>query len=141
MEVNSSPGLEGIERVTGIDVADAIVQHLEEQATFPELDIRQRLTLKSGYGVAEFQINARSELAGKTLRASGLRDRDVQVLSIQRGSVVIPNPRGDREVLPGDILLCFGKHITLKGLIPPQQRLKKTAKRKKGDGIARLSAK
>jgi ribosomal protein S6--L-glutamate ligase len=122
MEVNSSPGLEGIETATGIDVAGAIVEHLEEQVLFPELDLRQRLTLKSGYGVAEFPVVISSELAGRTLGESGLRDRDVQVLSITRGSVIIPNPRGDREILPGDVLLCFGKHITLKSLIPPHER-------------------
>jgi ribosomal protein S6--L-glutamate ligase len=129
MEVNSSPGLEGIEHATGIDVADAIIAHLEEQVGFPEVDVRQRLTLKSGYGVAEFQVVPTSDLAGKNLRQSGLRDRDVQVLSITRGSVVIPNPRGDREILPGDILLCFGKHITLKGLLPPKPRRTKKQRR------------
>jgi ribosomal protein S6--L-glutamate ligase len=29
LEVNASPGLEGIESVTGVDVADAVVGHLE----------------------------------------------------------------------------------------------------------------
>jgi ribosomal protein S6--L-glutamate ligase len=29
LEVNASPGLEGIEAVTGVDVADAVVEHLE----------------------------------------------------------------------------------------------------------------
>lgn len=134
LEVNSSPGLEGIETTTGIDVAQAIVAHLEEQVQFPEVDIRQRLTLKSGYGVAEIQISGASELAGKTLRDSGLRDRDVQVLSITRGSIIIPNPRGDREILPGDMLLCFGKHITLRGLMPAtgrraKSKIKKTKKK------------
>ena len=117
LEVNSSPGLEGIETSTRIDVADAIVEHLEEQAQFPELDLRQRLTIKSGYGVAEFQVSAESELAGKTLINSGLRDRDVHVLSIQRGSIIVPNPKGERQILPGDVLLCFGKHITMKSYI------------------------
>jgi ribosomal protein S6--L-glutamate ligase len=32
MEVNSSPGLEGIEKTTGVDVADAIIEHLERDA-------------------------------------------------------------------------------------------------------------
>jgi len=32
LEVNSSPGLEGIERVTSVDVAGAIVEHLERAA-------------------------------------------------------------------------------------------------------------
>jgi ribosomal protein S6--L-glutamate ligase len=32
LEVNSSPGLEGIEKVTGVDVADAIIAHAESYA-------------------------------------------------------------------------------------------------------------
>jgi ribosomal protein S6--L-glutamate ligase len=32
LEVNASPGLEGIEASTGVDVADAIIAHCEEQA-------------------------------------------------------------------------------------------------------------
>jgi ribosomal protein S6--L-glutamate ligase len=35
MEVNSSPGLEGIERASGIDVADAILEYLERDARRP----------------------------------------------------------------------------------------------------------
>ncbi len=117
MEVNSSPGLEGIEKATGIDVATAMVDHLEEQVLFPDLDLRQRLTLKSGYGVAEFVVGPRSELAGVMLKHSFLRERDVHVLSITRGSVVIPNPGGSHEIFPGDQLLCFGKLLTLKSYI------------------------
>jgi ribosomal protein S6--L-glutamate ligase len=33
MEVNSSPGLEGIQRTTGVDVAEAIIEQLEREAT------------------------------------------------------------------------------------------------------------
>jgi ribosomal protein S6--L-glutamate ligase len=33
MEVNSSPGLEGIQKTTGVDVADAIIEHLEREAS------------------------------------------------------------------------------------------------------------
>lgn len=118
VEVNSSPGLEGIEAATGVDVAGAMVEHIEEEVRFPEIDIRQRLTLKKGYGVAEIPIDAVSELCGKTIEASGLRERDVLVLTIQRGSLSIPNPRKTREILAGDVLLCFGKTLTLKGLAP-----------------------
>jgi len=121
MEVNSSPGLEGIEAATGVDVAGEIVQLIENEVLFPEIDIRQRLTLQSGYGVIEVPVDARSEICGKTVRNSGLRERDVLVLTIQRESVTIPNPRGDREILAGDVLLCFGKTLTLKGLAPPRK--------------------
>jgi ribosomal protein S6--L-glutamate ligase len=118
MEVNSSPGLEGIEEATGIDVADGIVEHIEEQVLFPEIDLRQRLTLQSGYAVMEVPVAEGSELAQKTLSESGLRNRDIVVLTIQRGSVSIPNPKGSREILPGDRLLCFGKMIALRALSP-----------------------
>lgn len=122
MEVNSSPGLEGIERATKVDVADAVIKHIEEAASFPEVDIRQRLTLKAGYSIAEIPVTQRSELAHKTLSNSSLKERDILVLYIIRGSLSIPNPRGDREILPGDVLLCFGKQITLKDLLPPRKK-------------------
>ena len=32
MEVNSSPGLEGVEKATGIDVAGKIIEYLETHA-------------------------------------------------------------------------------------------------------------
>jgi ribosomal protein S6--L-glutamate ligase len=34
MEVNSSPGLEGIQKTTDVDVADAIIEHIERQVHF-----------------------------------------------------------------------------------------------------------
>jgi len=30
LEVNSSPGLEGIEEVSGVDIADLIVEYIED---------------------------------------------------------------------------------------------------------------
>lgn len=122
MEVNSSPGLEGIEKATGADVADAIIDLIEHEVLFPEIDIRQRLSLSAGYAVTEIPIDSRSEICNATLRESRLRQQDVLVLSIRRGGLVIPNPSGDQEILPGDVLLCYGKMITLKGLAPSARR-------------------
>jgi len=129
MEVNSSPGLEGIEAATGVDVAGEIIQLIESEVLFPEIDIRQRLTLQSGYGVIEIPVDERSEFVGKTIQGSQLRERDVLVLTMQRGSITIPNPRVDRVILPGDVLLCFGKTLTLKGLAPPPRKRKRTRRR------------
>jgi ribosomal protein S6--L-glutamate ligase len=117
LEVNSSPGLQGIETATGIDVADTIVRLLEDKVLFPEVDLRQRLTLKSGYGVAEVTVARESPLANKTLRELDLRQREVLVLNILRGSITIPSPNGDAKILPGDHLICHGKLLTLKLLM------------------------
>jgi len=38
MEVNSSPGLEGIQKATDVDVADAIIEHIEREVTFRPTD-------------------------------------------------------------------------------------------------------
>ncbi|MCA9445904.1 MAG: 30S ribosomal protein S6--L-glutamate ligase, partial [Candidatus Omnitrophica bacterium] len=51
LEVNSSPGLEGIERATQKDIAGAIIEDIEHQVLFPDVDLRQRLRLAAGYGV------------------------------------------------------------------------------------------
>ncbi|MCZ7604871.1 MAG: 30S ribosomal protein S6--L-glutamate ligase [Planctomycetota bacterium] len=120
MEVNSSPGLEGIEHATGVDIAGEMIKHVEEQVLFPDLDIRQRLTLDRGYGVAEIPIGPESPLVGKPIKESGLRDQDILVLSIMREGQTIPNPRNTREILAGDRLLCYGKLLAMKTLFPAQ---------------------
>ncbi len=125
MEVNSSPGLEGIEKTTGIDIAGALIQHIEEQSLFPEMDYRQRLTLNRGYGVVEFVIESDSSLVGQTIEQSRLREQDIVVLSINRQDVLIPNPRATRELMSGDQLICYGKLVTLKTLIPKVSRTRR----------------
>jgi ribosomal protein S6--L-glutamate ligase len=117
MEVNSSPGLEGIEGVTKLDIAGEIIDYIAEQVNFPELDIRQRLTVSTGYGVAELHVPVGSRFVGQSIEQSGLRDLDIAVLTLQRGTSVIPNPRGSRVIEPDDRLLCFGKMATMKDLI------------------------
>lgn len=116
MEVNASPGLEGIEHATGVDVADAIIAHTEEEVLFPDIDLRQRLTLNPGYGMLEIRVEEGSEIARKKISELGLRERDVVVLSIVRGDVALPNPGGDDRILPGDALVCFGNTAGLKAL-------------------------
>lgn len=117
MEVNSSPGLQGIEGATGIDIAGQIIESIEDRAAFPELDLRQRLSLAKGYGVAEIPVQPGSPLVDQTLAELELRDRDVLVLSITRGSVMIPNPGGAERLLAGDLALCYGKRIILRTLL------------------------
>ena len=122
MEVNSSPGLEGIETATELDVAGAIVDYVGNQVAFPELDIRQRLTVSTGYGVTELQVGAGSNLVGMTIAESGLRDLDISILTLTRGTTVIPNPRQNRVLEPNDRLLCFGKLEAMRDLVPARRR-------------------
>ena len=126
MEVNSSPGLEGIETCTQLDVAGAIVDYIAAQVDFPEIDLRQRLTVSRGYGVAEIHVPEGSDFIGKTV--ASVRDRDINVLTLYRGTTVIPNPRSDRVLEATDRLLCFGKQEYMKGMIPEKTRKKRKPK-------------
>jgi ribosomal protein S6--L-glutamate ligase len=130
MEVNSSPGLQGIETCTGVDIASALIGLIEDEVLLPDIDIRQRLTLRNGYGVTEVPIGPHSELCGRTVGDCGLRERDTVILSITRHSVTIPNPRPEREIRAGDSLLCYGKMLTLKNLVPPKPERPKSKRHK-----------
>ncbi|HPF35165.1 MAG TPA: 30S ribosomal protein S6--L-glutamate ligase [Candidatus Krumholzibacteria bacterium] len=128
MEVNSSPGLEGIESCTGLDVAGAIIDYVSDQVAFPELDIRQRLTVSRGYGVAELVIPEGFELVGRTIADSGLRERDIVVLTLNRGTRVISNPKTSRELEAGDRLLCYGRLDAMRDLVPERRKRKRKRK-------------
>ena len=122
MEANSSPGLEGIETATKLDIAGAIIDHIANQVAFPEIDVRQRLTVSTGYGVAELLVHEGADLIGTTIADSGLREKDVTVLTLHRGHTVIPNPRLSRELEAGDRLLCFGKLEEMRSMVPERRR-------------------
>jgi ribosomal protein S6--L-glutamate ligase len=128
MEVNSSPGLEGIEGATGLDVAGAVIDYIAQRVNLPDIDIRQRLTVSASYGVAEIFLPEGSDLVGKTIESSGLRDRDIVVLTLNRGTAVISNPRGTRVIEPNDRLLCYGKLDSMRDLVPEKQRRKRKTK-------------
>ena len=125
MEVNSSPGLEGIETATGLDVAGAVIDYIAAQVDFPEIDLRQRLTVSKGYGVTEIFVPEGSRFVGQTITDTKMSDSDINVLTLNRGAKIIPNPRGDRSLEAGDKLLCFGKLESMRGMIPARTRRKR----------------
>ena len=129
MEVNSSPGLEGIEKATKLDVAGAIIDYIDNQVAFPQIDVRERLSVSTGYGVAELVVHGDAELVGVRLGDSGLRDRDITVLTLHRGTQVVPNPSGKQVLEAEDRLLCFGKLEEMRSMIPTRPKLRTRVKK------------
>lgn len=121
MEVNSSPGLQGIETATGIDIADLVIANIEDHVLFPEVDLKQRLRLAAGYRVAEVTVHNMPELEGKPLRETPLSERNIYIMSIRRQRQLIPNPKGDDTIEEGDVLLCFGEGRQLRSLLPERR--------------------
>ena len=121
MEVNSSPGFEGIERATDLDIAGSIIDYVANQVAFPELDIRQRLTVSAGYGVVELSIHEGAALLTAGATIGELREQDISVLTLHQGPIVIPNPRSDRVIEVDDRLLCFGNLEVMRALVPERR--------------------
>ncbi len=128
MEVNSSPGLEGIETCTELDIAGAVIDYISAQVDFPEIDLRQRLTVSKGYGVTEIYVPEGSNFVGISIKETRLSEQDINVLTLYRGSKVIPNPRADRLLESHDKLLCFGKLEAMRDMIPPKTRKRRQPK-------------
>ncbi|GAA3920274.1 RimK family alpha-L-glutamate ligase [Litoribacillus peritrichatus] len=126
MEVNSSPGLEGIETCTGLDVAGAIIEYIAAQVDFPEIDVRQRLTVSKGYGIGEIYIPEGSKFVGKSIQETQIQEQDINVLTLYRGNKVIPNPRRDRVLESDDKLLCFGKMESMRSMVPAKARRRRS---------------
>ncbi len=122
MEVNSSPGLEGIETCTDLDIAGAVIDYIAAQVDFPEIDLRQRLTVSKGYGVTEIYVPEGSNFVGKSISETNLGELDINVLTLYRGNKVIPNPRNSRVLEPDDKLLCFGKMEYMRDMVPKKAR-------------------
>ncbi|MEZ4754250.1 MAG: RimK family alpha-L-glutamate ligase [Bdellovibrionota bacterium] len=117
MEVNASPGLEGIEKCTGINIAGKIIEHIEEQRHFPDLDLNERLSLSKGFVICEIPVIQDTGFIGESIADQNFEQQEIQVLSIERQEHVIPNPPDDFQLLEGDVMLCYGKKAAIRALM------------------------
>ena len=121
MEVNSSPGLQGIERATGLDIAREIIRFIDNQVAFPDLDVRQRLSASIGHGVAELLVREDGSFVGRPISDTDINERHITVLMVQRNGDVFPNPRASFVLEANDRLLCFGSLEEMRSMIPARR--------------------
>ena len=93
--------------------------------------MKEKLSVSKGYGITEILIPKESEYVGKTIGSSGLREKDINALSLHRHGKVFPNPKGDKVLEAEDRILCFGKIEAMKDLIPEKTRKRRKPKIKK----------
>lgn len=99
------------------NLTNKIRKTLRKKLHFEKFQIEELLQQPDGYGVATIIIEKKSKLTGSTLTKSGFREKDVLILSIERGEELIHVPDGKTRILAGDRLICYGKLDNLKGLI------------------------
>lgn len=111
LEVNSSPGLEGIEKASGVNVAGAIVDFVMEDTAFSEVDIGQLLRTIPGSGVLSLQLRNHPKMVGKRLRDVFA---SVPVFALSRGNRLVWNPEEDLQLRYDDVLVCYGELTELR---------------------------
>lgn len=97
-------------------IRSAAEEWLRKRTDLEAVDVVEILHQPEGYGIASLRVDEESTLAHKGIAASGLRVRDILVLSIERAGVIIPLPTADRTILPGDSLICYGQIRTIRHL-------------------------
>ena len=106
LEVNSSPGLEGIEKASGVNVAGEIIDYVISESDFTEVNVDQLLKTIPGQGVVSVHMKNHPNMVGSKI--SDLFSGDVPVFAISRADDLIWNPEKDTQVRFHDVLLCYG---------------------------------
>ena len=107
LEVNSSPGLEGIEKASGVNVAGAIIDYVVSESNFTEVNVDQLLKTVPGQGVVSLHMKNLPHLVGSKI--SDLFRGDIPVFAISRSGDLIWNPDKNLQLRFHDILLCYGE--------------------------------
>ena len=111
LEVNSSPGLEGIEKASGVNVAGAIIDYVMEDTAFSEVDIGQLLRTVPGSGVLSLQLRNHPKMVGQRLSDVFA---SVPVFALSRGNRLVWNPDPDLQLRYDDVLVCYGELTELR---------------------------
>ena len=119
LEVNSSPGLEGIEKATGVNVAGHIMAHVVENHAFTPLNLNQLLSNKEGYGTLTLKVRKYPELIGRALGDLMTQDEDASIAAISRAGAHIWNPSPDLTLREADDVIFYGELEALNLRIRP----------------------
>ena len=109
LEVNSSPGLEGIEKASGINVAGEIIDYVMSEAAFSEVDLDQLLRTVPGSGVISLQLRNHPSMVGKKISDLFIYDNDVPLIALSRDSNLMWNPRLETQLRYDDVVICYGE--------------------------------
>ena len=110
LEVNSSPGLEGIESASGINVAGAIIDYCIAHQGFSKVGLDQLLRSRPGHGVVSFSTARHQIFNGKQIGDlfTDIEQHNV-VFAIAREGMHIWKPRRTFILRKGDEIICYGE--------------------------------
>jgi Trk K+ transport system NAD-binding subunit len=98
-------------------LTEAISHLLRRYTQLPTRDIAGLLDLSGDYSVSELMVSDGDWIAGRSLGELGLRDEGVVVLGLTRkDGRYLAAPTGHTGVVPGDILVVYGRSELLNEL-------------------------
>jgi len=113
LEVNSSPGLEGIEKASGANVAGAIIDFVSNDHNFAEVNMDLILNTVPGMGALSIHMKNHPYLVGFTI--SELHgSRKPAVMALSRDGDLIWNPEDETQLRFNDVIICYGELEDLK---------------------------
>ncbi|MEJ6654378.1 MAG: hypothetical protein QNL55_08450 [Euryarchaeota archaeon] len=114
LEVNSSPGLEGIEKASGVNVAGEIIDFVTSEASFSKVDLDQLMRTVPGQGMVSLQIRNHPNLVGEKLCDLFKTSVDVPVFALSRDNSLLWNPDSELQLRYADVLICYGELTELR---------------------------
>jgi ribosomal protein S6--L-glutamate ligase len=108
LEVNSSPGLEGIEKASGVNVAGEIIDFIINEADFSKVDLDQLLRTVPGSGVLSLELRNHPNLVGQRVSKIFNKGSDIPVFALSRENKLIWNPSDDLQLRYDDLIVCYG---------------------------------
>jgi len=90
-------------------LTDGIVRLIRKRKPASYLPAEEIVHQVGSYGVARLAVSEKIIETTPNLRNTGLTERGVTILAIERMDTAIPFPRDDEKLVAGDYLLCYGK--------------------------------
>ena len=113
LEVNSSPGLEGIEKASGQNIAGAIIDFVSNDHNFSDVNMDLMLNTVPGMGALSIHMKNHPYLVGCTI-SELYGSRKPTVMALSRDGELIWNPEVDSQLRFSDVIICYGELQDLK---------------------------
>ena len=107
LEVNSSPGLEGIEKASQVNVAGNIIDFVEEGFDFVDVNINQLMRTTPGEGMLSLQMKHHPHLVGRSISEVFHGDGS-PAFALSRNHELIWHPAPEILLRFDDVLICYG---------------------------------
>jgi len=115
LEVNSSPGLEGIEKASGVNVAAHIIKMISKRHKIQSINLDEVIRGRAGFGTVTVMLNVWPQYIGRSI--SDILPPESFVVTIIRGKENIWSADHDLILQPNDQIILYGPIETIRAHI------------------------